>query len=283
MRMLRVGLVDEVPELQRHPVCPMPRCTARCPRNIDVAASSKTLELAATYWLATCACLKDAAVFNRVFLENIAKYGRLTLKAVRLLLRYNLLSRHLLNDAELGLPHALGSKVELLPKRRRREPPRWVVSIGRLWVGREGVVRLSPTTRVVRCDTRPRSSSLYQIVLDAFGVDFVEVPEWTALADRLAGAHDGPSTGPTSVGRPQHLASKRLLSGMRCLLRTPPAISARRTPQWRSIPTPTSEQRSMSCWMNCPGHGTDHDPVEVLGEGGRGAGPRRRLPPTWYC
>lgn len=114
MRMLQVGLVDEVLSSSAIQLCVQCLiCTARCPRNIDVAGIFEDLKTVAV--ARDVRVPEDAAVFNRVFLENIAKYGRLT--EAFMLLRYNLLSRHLLNDAELGLPMLTKGKVEFLPKK----------------------------------------------------------------------------------------------------------------------------------------------------------------------
>lgn len=114
MRMLQVGLVEEVLKSTAIQLCVQClTCTARCPRNIDVAGIFEDLKTVAV--ARDVRVPEDAALFNRVFLENIAKYGRLT--EAFMLLRYNLMSRHLLNDAELGLPMVAKGKVELLPRK----------------------------------------------------------------------------------------------------------------------------------------------------------------------
>lgn len=114
MRMLQVGMVDQVLKSSAIQLCVQClTCTARCPRNIDVAGIFEDLKTVAVAH--DVKVPEDAAVFNRVFLENIARYGRLT--EAFMLLRYNLLSKHLLNDAELGLPMVTKGKVEILPKK----------------------------------------------------------------------------------------------------------------------------------------------------------------------
>lgn len=114
MRMLQVGLVDEVLRSSAIQLCVQCLiCSARCPRHIDVAGIFEDLKTVAV--AQNVPVPEDVRVFNRVFLENIAKYGRLS--EAFMLLRYNLLSGHPLNDAELGLPMMTKGKVELLPKK----------------------------------------------------------------------------------------------------------------------------------------------------------------------
>lgn len=114
MRMLQVGLTEEVLASSAVQLCVQClTCTSRCPRNIDIAGIFEDLKTLAA--AREVQVPEDAATFNRVFLENIAKYGRLT--EAMMLLRYNLLSKHPLNDAELGIPMLTKGKVEVLPKK----------------------------------------------------------------------------------------------------------------------------------------------------------------------
>lgn len=116
MRMLQMGMIDEVLRSKAIQLCVQClTCTSRCPRNIDIAGIFEDLKtVAAARHLRVP---EDAATFNRVFLENIAKYGRLT--ETMMLLRYNLLSKHPLNDAELGLPMLSKGKLEVVPHKAR--------------------------------------------------------------------------------------------------------------------------------------------------------------------
>ena len=114
MRMLQVGLTSEALGSSAVQLCiQCLTCTARCPRNIDVAGVFEDLKTVAV--AEGIKAPEDVQVFNRVFLENIAKYGRLS--EAFMLLRYNLSSGHPLNDAELGMPMVTRGKVELLPKK----------------------------------------------------------------------------------------------------------------------------------------------------------------------
>lgn len=116
MRMLQAGLVDEVLASRSVQLCVQClTCTARCPRSIDIAGIFEDLK--------TIAVLKDldggenAQVFNRLFLENIATWGRLS--EAMFLLRYNVAIKRPLNDADLGLPMITKGKLDPIPKRAK--------------------------------------------------------------------------------------------------------------------------------------------------------------------
>jgi len=116
MRMLQVGLVEEVLCSRSVQLCVQClTCTARCPREIDVAGVFEDLKTVA--YARQLDVPEDARVFNKAFLDNVARFGRLS--EAFFLLRYNLASRHLLNDAELGLPMIAKGKVQLLPRKAR--------------------------------------------------------------------------------------------------------------------------------------------------------------------
>ena len=107
--MLQVGLVDEVLASRSVQLCVQClTCTARCPRNIDIAGIFEDLK--------TIAALRDldagenAQVFNRLFLENVATVGRLS--EAMFLLRYNAAIKRPLNDADLGLPMVTKGKLD---------------------------------------------------------------------------------------------------------------------------------------------------------------------------
>jgi heterodisulfide reductase subunit C len=114
MRMLQVGLVDEVLRSKSVQLCVQcMTCTARCPREIDVAGVFEDLKTVA--FARRLDVPEDARVFNKAFLDNVARFGRLS--EAFFLLRYNLASRHLLNDVELGLPMVGKGKVQVIPKK----------------------------------------------------------------------------------------------------------------------------------------------------------------------
>ncbi len=116
MRMLQVGLVDEVLQSSAVQNCiQCLTCSERCPRNIDIAGIFEDLKTLAV------AQERDvperAQLFNRLFIENIAKYGLLA--EGMFLVRYNLTSGKVLNDAALGLPMVQKGKIEYLPKKHK--------------------------------------------------------------------------------------------------------------------------------------------------------------------
>jgi heterodisulfide reductase subunit C2 len=114
MRLLQVGLVDEVlssTALQNCIQCMT--CSARCPRDIDVAGVFEDLKTVAVAKKVDVP--EDAATFNRLFLENIAKYGRLS--EATFLVKFNLWVKRPLNDSSLGLPMVQKGKLEYIPRK----------------------------------------------------------------------------------------------------------------------------------------------------------------------
>jgi heterodisulfide reductase subunit C len=114
MRMLQVGMVDEVLASKSVQLCiQCLTCTARCPRNIDISGIFETLKtITAAQKLDVP---EQAATFNRLFIDNIAKYGRLS--EAMFLVRFNMAAMKPLNDASLGLPMMSKGKLDVLPKK----------------------------------------------------------------------------------------------------------------------------------------------------------------------
>lgn len=116
MRMLQVGLVDEVLASKAVQNCiQCLTCTARCPRNIDIAGIFEDLKTVAA--AKGVDVPEHAATFNRLFLENVARYGRLT--EALFLIRFNLAAMDPMNDSSLGLPMVAKGKIEFLPKKAK--------------------------------------------------------------------------------------------------------------------------------------------------------------------
>jgi heterodisulfide reductase subunit C len=114
MRMLQVGMVEEVLRSTAVQNCiQCLTCSARCPRNIEIAGVFEDLK--------TIAVAQDldvpehAHIFNRLFLENIAHYGRLS--EAMFLVRFNLSAGKPMNDASLGLPMMQKGKIEFVPRK----------------------------------------------------------------------------------------------------------------------------------------------------------------------
>jgi heterodisulfide reductase subunit C len=76
MRMLQVGLVEEVLKSKAVQLCVQClTCTARCPRNIDIAGIFEDLKTVAT--AQELDVPEYAKTFNEAFMGSIARYGRL--------------------------------------------------------------------------------------------------------------------------------------------------------------------------------------------------------------
>jgi heterodisulfide reductase subunit C2 len=76
MRMLQVGLVDRVLDSKALQLCiQCLTCTARCPRNIDIAGIIEDLKTVATAQERDVP--EHVKTFNKAFLNSIARFGRL--------------------------------------------------------------------------------------------------------------------------------------------------------------------------------------------------------------
>ncbi len=116
MRMLQVGLVDEVLQSRAVQNCiQCLTCSARCPRQIDIAGIFE--ELKTIVVARGVDAPEDAKTFNRLFLENLAKYGRLS--EAMFLVRFNMSVLKPMNDASLGMPMVQKGKIEFLPHKSR--------------------------------------------------------------------------------------------------------------------------------------------------------------------
>lgn len=87
-------------------------CTARCPREVDLAAIMDALRIEARQTGVTPK-EKDVALFHDVFLDSIKKNGRVF--EMGMVMAYNMQSGNLMQDAELGLPMFLKNKINLTP------------------------------------------------------------------------------------------------------------------------------------------------------------------------
>jgi len=116
MRMLQVGMVDEVLASKSVQLCiQCLTCSARCPRNIDIAGIFEALKIIAV--ADKVKVPENAADFNRLFIDNIARYGRLT--EAMFLVRFNMAVMRPLNDADLGMPMLSKGKLEVVPKKAK--------------------------------------------------------------------------------------------------------------------------------------------------------------------
>lgn len=76
MRMLQVGLVDKVLDSRAIQLCiQCLTCTARCPRNIDIAGIFEDLKTIATAQQRDVP--EHVKTFNKTFMDAVARFGRL--------------------------------------------------------------------------------------------------------------------------------------------------------------------------------------------------------------
>jgi len=118
MRAIQLGLKDELLASRAPWICFFCiTCSARCPREIDIASVMESLRLLAISEK-TKSSVEDIKLFHRLFLSFVRLWGRayeLGLGAA-----YNLLGRHPLNKAEI-IPGMLSrGKLAFLPHRSKR-------------------------------------------------------------------------------------------------------------------------------------------------------------------
>ncbi len=115
MRAIQLGLTEEILDSSAIWLClSCQACTARCPREIDIA---KVMEGLRSLALAEEreAKEKEVALFNNIFLNLILSLGRIY--EVGLAISFNLRSGHLLTNARL-LPSMISrGKLPILPPR----------------------------------------------------------------------------------------------------------------------------------------------------------------------
>jgi len=113
MRGIQLGLKDEVLGSTTIWLClSCQTCSARCPRQIDIARVLETLRQLAIAEKRN-PTEKDVLLFHRIFLGLIQRYGRAHELSLGVL--YNLRSRHLLANAALLLKMLTKGKLSILP------------------------------------------------------------------------------------------------------------------------------------------------------------------------
>lgn len=112
IRLLQLDLVDEALKADSIWICAScETCSARCPRNVDIASLMDALRREA---LAQGKVTdKKVAAFNEGFLGGVKNFGRSFEAGI--LLYHNLKTGQLFKDMELGLPMMQRGKVEVMP------------------------------------------------------------------------------------------------------------------------------------------------------------------------
>ncbi len=114
IRLLQLGLIDQALQAESIWICAScETCSSRCPRGVDIASLMDTMRREALRQGKVTD--KKVASFNKAFLSGVKNFGRTY--EVGLLLQYNLGTRQLFKDAELGLPMMLRGKAGVLPER----------------------------------------------------------------------------------------------------------------------------------------------------------------------
>ncbi len=119
MRMLQVGLVDEVLNSKAVQLCVQClTCTARCPRNIDIAGIFEDLKTIAT------AQERDvpeyAKNFNRAFMGAVARFGRLPeLYMMGMFYMGTMNPKMAIGDVGLMKPMVTKGKMKFLPSKAK--------------------------------------------------------------------------------------------------------------------------------------------------------------------
>ncbi len=115
LRLLQLGLIDEALSSRTIWLClTCETCTARCPRDIDLAKVMNSLrEMAITQKIKPAE--KDILTFHRSFLELVKRGGRLF--ELGLVGLYKLRSRHLFQDVFLAPAMLRRGKLKFIPRR----------------------------------------------------------------------------------------------------------------------------------------------------------------------
>ncbi|UCD86150.1 MAG: 4Fe-4S dicluster domain-containing protein [Deltaproteobacteria bacterium] len=115
LRLLQLGLVNDALSSRTIWLClTCETCTARCPRDIDLAKLMSSLrEIAITQKIKPAE--KDILSFHRSFLELVKRGGRLF--ELGLVGLYKLRSRHLFQDVLLAPVMLRKGKLKLIPRR----------------------------------------------------------------------------------------------------------------------------------------------------------------------
>lgn len=119
MRMLQVGLVEKVLDSTAIQLCVQClTCTARCPRNIDIAGIFEDLRTIATAQERDVP--EHANTFNKAFMASLARYGQLPeLYFMALFYLGTMNPKMAMADAPLALPMVMKGKMQVLPRKAK--------------------------------------------------------------------------------------------------------------------------------------------------------------------
>jgi heterodisulfide reductase subunit C len=119
MRMLQVGLVDKVLDSAAVQLCVQClTCTARCPRNIDIAGIFEDLKTIATAQEREVP--EHAKTFNKAFMGAVARFGRLPeLYMMGMFYLGTMNPKMAMGDVGLAFPMVAKRKMQFIPRRAK--------------------------------------------------------------------------------------------------------------------------------------------------------------------
>jgi heterodisulfide reductase subunit C len=119
MRMLQVGMVDEVLDSKALQLCVQClTCTGRCPRNIDIAGIFEDLKTIAAAQGRDVP--EHAKTFNTAFMNAVARFGRLPeLYMMGMFFLGAKNPKMAMGDAPLAVPMLTKGKMAIMPRRAK--------------------------------------------------------------------------------------------------------------------------------------------------------------------
>lgn len=119
MRMLQVGLVDQVLDSKAIQLCVQClTCTARCPRNIDIAGIFEDLKTIAT--AQERGVPEHVKTFNEAFMGAVARFGQLPeLYMMAMFYLGTMNPKMAMADAGLAIPMVIKGKMQFVPRKAK--------------------------------------------------------------------------------------------------------------------------------------------------------------------
>ncbi|MFH0915302.1 MAG: 4Fe-4S dicluster domain-containing protein [bacterium] len=119
MRMLQVGLVDRVLDSKAVQLCVQClTCTARCPRDIDIAGIFEDLKTIATAQEREVP--EYAKTFNKAFMGAVARFGQLPeLYMMGMFYLGTMKPKMAMGDAGLAIPMVMKGKMQFIPRKAK--------------------------------------------------------------------------------------------------------------------------------------------------------------------
>jgi heterodisulfide reductase subunit C len=119
MRMLQVGLIDRVLDSRAIQLCVQClTCTARCPRNIDIAGIFEDLKTIATAQERDVP--EHAKTFNKAFMGAVARFGQLPeLYMMAMFFMGTMNPKMAMGDAGLAIPMVIKGKMQFIPRKAK--------------------------------------------------------------------------------------------------------------------------------------------------------------------